>query len=61
LEVVRERWDDLRLHLRLDLNSAETRWVLWTPERWQRHDLPFIGGPSEAEALVAALEATPKP
>jgi hypothetical protein len=55
LDRVRAHLGDPLAHLRLDLNSETTRWVLWTREQWR---LPQkYEGATEAEALVAALEA----
>ena len=59
LEVVRERWGDPCAHLRLDLTSADTRWRFWSSEKW-RIEGPSPSGPTEAAALVAALEAAPR-
>ena len=33
--IAREAWGDPEAHARLDLDSAETRWVFWTREKWR--------------------------
>lgn len=58
LEVVRERWGDPELCIRRyrEAGLPEHQWITAS---CARRKPGIVGGPTEAEALVAALETTP--
>ena len=63
LAIVREAWDDPELHATLDTAASSRVWICWlradddddSDDGW----VSLSDGRTEAEALVAALEAAP--